>query len=210
MAGDSQAGRRRAGRRPGGEDTREALISAALAEFARGGYTAATVRAIAARAGVDPAMINHYFGSKRGLFAAAVELPFDPGALLPNVLAGAREQLGARLVREFVRQWDLAGAAAAESMMRTAMQSQEATERLRTVFIEGALRSGLTMLMGWTQEARWRASLVASQLIGLLVVRYTARLEPLASASSAEVVTAIAPTLQRYLFGDVGDPPKVK
>lgn len=210
MAGDATSGGRRSGRRPAGEDTRAALISAALAEFARGGYTAATVRAIATRAGVDPAMINHYFGSKRGLFAAAVQLPFDPGALLPDVLAGSRKQLGARLTEEFVRQWDRAGTHAAESMMRTAMESQEATERLRTVLIEGALRAGLTTLMGWTQEARWRASLVASQLIGLLVVRYTARIEPLASASSAEVVAAIAPTLQRYLIGDVGDPPAVR
>lgn len=200
--------RRGPGRRPGNESTRDALITAARHEFSTGGYAAATVRAIAARAGVDPAMIHHHFGSKRGLFAAAVELPFNPADIeIERLAAGPREELGARLAGEFIRIWDHAGTAAAASMLRTALQSEEATARLRTVLVETLLRRGLTHVMGWTPEARWRASLLASQLIGLLTARYIAKFEPLASAGPEAVVAAVAPALQHYLFGDVGVPP---
>lgn len=200
--------RRGPGRRPGNESTRDALLVAAREEFSAGGYAAATVRAIAARAGVDPAMIHHHFGSKRGLFAAAVELPFNPADIeIERLASGPPEELGARLAAEFVRIWDRAGTAAAASMLRTALQSEEATARLRAVLVETLLRRGLTHIMGWTPQSRWRASLLASQLIGLLTARYIARFEPLASAGPDAVVAAVAPVLQHYLFGDVGDPP---
>ncbi|MFV0535319.1 MAG: TetR family transcriptional regulator [Cumulibacter sp.] len=197
----------RRGRRPGNEDTREALIEAARAEFANGGYAGATVRAIAARAGVDPAMINHHFGSKQGLFAAAVELPFNPGDVdLAQIVSGPRDELASRLLGEFLRQWDRAGSESASSMLRTALGSEEATAQLRTVLLETLVRRGLSAVMEWDAEAQWRASLVAAQLMGLLTARYVARFEPLASATAQDVIAAIGPVLQRYLIGDVGTP----
>ncbi|WP_134325134.1 TetR family transcriptional regulator [Cumulibacter soli] len=198
----------RRGRRPGNEDTREALIEAARAEFANGGYAGATVRAIAARAGVDPAMINHHFGSKQGLFAAAVRLPFNPADIdLAQIVSGPREEFASRLLGEFLRQWDRAGSESASSMLRTALQSEEATAQLRTVLLESLIRRGLSAVMEWDAEAQWRASLVAAQLMGLLTARYVARFEPLASAPAQDVIAAIGPVLQRYLIGDVGTPP---
>src|SRR5437763_11082594 len=101
---------RRRGRRPAGQDTRTALIEAARAVFAENGYDGATVRAIATRAGVDAAMVNHWFGSKEGLFAQAVlELPFSPLELLETLRAGPDDEFGRRIVFTFVTRWDGAG-----------------------------------------------------------------------------------------------------
>ncbi|WP_153504537.1 TetR/AcrR family transcriptional regulator [Cumulibacter manganitolerans] len=196
------------GRRPGESTAREDLLAAARAEFGAAGFDKATLRSIAARAGVDPAMIKHYFGSKQGLFAAAVELPFDPGAIVADVLRGDRDQLGNRLAATFLTMWDSAGGAAATSTVRTAVGSPEAGAALHDFLINRVMRHGLTQLMGWTPEARWRASLVASQLVGLLVTRYIVPFAPLADAEVDEVVRGVGPTLQRYLTGDLGAVPR--
>jgi AcrR family transcriptional regulator len=102
---DTPTGRRR-GRRAGGEDTKAALLDAARAVFAEQGYQGATVRTIAARAGVDAAMVNHWFGGKQGLFTAIVELPFDPSEVIDGALAGDRNTVAERLLRTFVTVWD--------------------------------------------------------------------------------------------------------
>jgi len=194
------------GRRPGASTTREDLLAAARAEFAASGYDRATVRAIASRAGVDPAMIKHHFGSKQGLFAAAVALPFNPADLVADIFTGNRDHLGQRLALAFLTMWDTAGGDAAVSLLRTAMHSKQATEQLRSFLIEEVMRRGFTELMGWTPAAQWRANLVASQLVGLLVTRYIVQLEPLASAPREEIARAVGLNLQRYLTGDVPGP----
>lgn len=198
------------GRRPGASTSREDLLAAARAEFAATGYDRATLRAIAARAGVDPAMIHHHFGSKQGLFAAAVELPFDPAAIVDDVLSGDPSDFGERLALAFLSMWDSAGGAAATSAVRTAVQTEEDSGRLHEFLIQRVMRRGFTRFMGWTPEAQWRASLVASQLVGLLIARYILRFEPLASASVEQAAHAIAPNLQRYITGDVGPAPSGK
>ncbi|HEX2131257.1 MAG TPA: helix-turn-helix domain-containing protein, partial [Actinophytocola sp.] len=105
-AGKQDAPRRR-GRRPGGTDTRAALLDAARAVFSEHGYDGATVRAIAARAEVDAAMVNHWFGSKEGLFAEAVlKLPFNPRDVVERLLDGEVDSLGERIVRTFITVWD--------------------------------------------------------------------------------------------------------
>src|SRR3954469_11836092 len=110
---------RRRGRRPAGQDTRTALIEAARAVFAESGYDGATVRAIATRAGVDAAMVNHWFGGKEGLFAQAVlKLPFDPLELLKRLLDGAVEDAGERIVRTFVTVWDATGGGTFAALIR--------------------------------------------------------------------------------------------
>src|SRR5256885_14286274 len=96
----------RTGRRPGNQDTREAIVEAARKAFAERGYDRASIRAIATSAGVDPALVHHYFGTKDELFLATVNAPIDPATILPAVLAGDRDELPERLVRTFVSVWD--------------------------------------------------------------------------------------------------------
>ena len=90
------------GRRPGSPDTRAAILGAARAGFAELGFRATTIRAVASEAGVDAALVHHYFGTKEQVFVAAMELPFEPGELLPQALAGDPEELRERLARMFL------------------------------------------------------------------------------------------------------------
>ncbi|MEW2504843.1 TetR family transcriptional regulator [Amycolatopsis sp. CA-161197] len=193
---------RRRGRRPAGQDTRTALIEAARAVFAEHGYERATVRAIAARAGVDAAMVNHWFGGKEGLFAQAVlELPFSPHELLASLRDGPDELLGERIVRVFVTRWDGAGGDTFQALIRSVAGHELAATVLREFFsrffaeVIGDIGS---------DQLGLRTTLCASQVVGLGMVRYIARFEPIATAEVETLVTAIAPNLQRYLTGDLG------
>lgn len=190
---------RRRGRRSGGDDTRSALLDAARAAFAERGYDGATVRHIAERAGVDAAMVNHWFGGKEALFTASLHIPFDPAVVMPQVLAGDREQLGERLVHRFLTTWDATGGAPLASVIRS-VASHEAAARMLREFVTRVI---LARIVGAVAPDRpeLRASLVGSQLIGMGLVRYVVKLEPLASADRAAVVAAVAPTVQRYLTG---------
>lgn len=195
------SGKRR-GRRPAGQETRTALLEAARAVFARSGYDGATVRAIAGEAGVDAAMVNHWFGNKEGLFAQAIlELPFDPTELIDSVTAGPREHLGERIVRTFVTRWDGAGGQVFTALIRSITSNEEALRALREVLV----RYLLTTITAATNSDRpeLRATLCGTQLIGLGMARYVARLEPLVSADVDTLVATIAPTLQRYLTGEL-------
>jgi len=192
---------RRRGRRPVGEDTKAALLAAAVEVFGEQGFDGATVRAIAARAGVDAAMVNHWFGGKQGLFLAAIEAPFDPAALIEGVLAGDRDSLAERVIRTFVTAWD-----AHRDQFMAVMRSvagQRAAARLLRDFITHEVIGRITRAIG-VDRPEFRTSLCATQLVGLGVMRYVLKLEPLASADVDTLVRAIAPTLQRYLTGEVG------
>lgn len=193
---------RRRGRRPSGEDTRTALLDAALETFTEQGYEGATVRAIARRAGVDPAMVNHWFGGKEGLFAASVQIPVNPAELVPLLLQGDPGELGERIVRRFLSVWDEAGGGQFLALLRSVTNNEIATRMLRE-FLTKTLFGRLTKELG-TDQKELRAALCATQVIGLGMMRYVLELEPLASADREVLVGAIAPTLQRYLTGDVG------
>ncbi|GAA3356148.1 TetR family transcriptional regulator [Saccharopolyspora gregorii] len=194
-------GRKRRGRRAGGQDTRAALVAAAREVFAESGYNDATVRVIATRAGVDPAMVNHWFGGKEALFTAAVHIPVDPTTVIPELLAGDREQLAERVLRRFLGAWDAAGGRAFAALVRSVASHRSAVRMLRefvaTVIIDRLVRE-LRM-----DRPELRAALSASQIIGLGITRYVVELEPLASADHDTVVAAVAPNLQRYLTGDL-------
>jgi AcrR family transcriptional regulator len=180
------------GRRGGGEDTRAALLAAAKAVFSEHGYDNATVRTIAARAGVDPAMVNHWFGGKQGLFAAAVlRLPLTATELLARLLDGDSDTVAERLVRVFVTVWDAEGGGALAALIRSVTHQPSAAQ---------ALIAALN-----TDPAPLRAGLCATQMVGLGMVRYVLKFEPIASAGVDELVAAIAPNLQRYLTGDIGE-----
>ncbi|GAA4576683.1 TetR family transcriptional regulator [Micromonospora coerulea] len=194
---------RRTGRRPGKPDTREAILAAARAAFAERGFDAASIRSIATAAGVDPALVHHYFGTKEELFRAAMRVPIDPAALLPTVLAGERDGVGGRLVRTFLGVWDSPAGTAGVGLLRSAVNNEWTARLMREFLVTQVLRRVLDHLDLDPAELPLRGSLVATQLLGLAMTRYVIRLEPVASADPETLVAAIGPTVQRYLTGDV-------
>jgi AcrR family transcriptional regulator len=179
------------------------VLAAARAAFAERGFDGATIRGIATAAGVDPALVHHYFGNKDKLFLAAVEAPSDPDELLPEVLAADRDVLGQAIVRMALRVWDGPAQPAGLALLRSAVGNEWTAKLLREFLVSKVLRRVVSTLGFDPDERAARASLVASQLIGLVMARYVLRLEPLASASPDSIVAAVGPTLQRYLTGDV-------
>lgn len=179
------------------------MLAAARASFAERGFDGASIRQIAAAAGVDPALVHHYFGTKDALFLAAVDAPADPEQLLPEVLAGGTAELGGNVVRLFLRVWDGPTQAAGLAIFRSAAGNEWSARLLREFLISRVLRRVVATLDVPQAEREARGALVASQLAGLVVARYVLRIEPLASASGDALVAAVGPTLQRYLTGDV-------
>ncbi|MEW1584269.1 TetR family transcriptional regulator [Micromonospora vinacea] len=192
---------RRTGRRPGNPGTREAILDAARTAFAERGFDAASIRAIAGTAQVDPALVHHYFGSKDQLFLAAMNFPVDPGQLVPKVLAGDRDGAGERMVRIFLGVWDSPTGSAAQALLRSAMSNEWTARLLREFVTTQVLRRVLESLDVDPAELPLRGSLVATQMIGLAMMRHVVRLEPVASADPETLVATIGPTIQRYLTG---------
>ena len=195
----------RTGRRPGVSGTREAILEAARRSFAEHGYQHATIRGVAELAGVDPALVHHYFGTKQELFVAAVRLPVNPVEQLAAVLAAEPDQVGRRLVETFLSIWDhAADQNPLLALIRSAVTDEQAAALLREFITEEVL-GPIAARLG-SPDARLRATLVGSQLMGMAMARYIVKVEPLASAPAAQVVAAIGPTLQRYLTGDIAAP----
>lgn len=192
----------RTGRRPGSVDTRSRVLLAARTSFGERGFDGATIRDVAARAGVDPALVHHYFGSKQQLFVAAMELPLDLPALVLRLLEGPREELGERFVRFVLELWETtAFRPLLLGVVRSATTDPIAAAMLRQLLAEGpflALARAIDL-----PDATLRATLAGSQLIGLALARYVVAVEPLASVPPEVLVRALAPTVQRYLVGDL-------
>jgi AcrR family transcriptional regulator len=192
----------RTGRRPGVSGTREAILDAARRAFAEQGYQQATIRGVAELAGVDPALVHHYFGTKQDLFVAAVEFPINPVERLTAVLAEDRERVGERMIGVFLSVWDhAANSSPLLALVRSAVGDEHAAAMLREFITEEVLGQ-IARQLG-SPDARFRATLVGSQLVGLMMARYIIKVEPLASAPAGQVAAAVGPTLQRYLTGDV-------
>ncbi|MFI7661987.1 TetR family transcriptional regulator [Micromonospora parva] len=192
---------RRTGRRPGKPGTREAILDAARAAFAERGFDAVSIRAIAGTAEVDPALVHHYFGSKDQLFLAAMNFPVDPGQLVPKVLAGDRDAVGERMVRTFLGVWDSPAGSAAQALLRSAVSNEWTARLLREFVTTQVLRRVLENLDVDPAELPLRGSLVATQMIGLAMMRHVVRLEPVASADPETLAVMVGPTIQRYLTG---------
>jgi AcrR family transcriptional regulator len=191
--------RRGPGRPADGGDRRTAILDSAREQFAAKGYAAASVRAIARGADVDPALVHHYFGTKEQVFVAAMELPFQPGEMLPAALAGDPDGLGERLVRLFLGAWDQPEFRAPMlGMLRSAMTGEQGATMLRE-FVGSALIGRVAEAVGPVDPLRVQAA--AAQMVGVVMLRHVIRLEPLASASVDEVVALIAPAVQRHLLG---------
>ncbi|HEY0002137.1 MAG TPA: TetR family transcriptional regulator [Actinoplanes sp.] len=190
---------RKSGRRPGNQDTRTSILDAARTAFADKGYDNSSIRAIAAGAGVDPALVHHYFGTKEKLFLATLNSPINPGELIPQALDGPRERAGERLVRMALSVWDAPAGAAALAVFRSAMSNEWTARLLREFVVTQILRRAVNELVTDPAEAPMRASLMATQIAGLLVTRYVLKIEPLASADPETLVAAIGPNVQRFL-----------
>ena len=191
-----------AGRRPGESGTRAAVLAAAREAFGMQGYGATSVRAVARTAGVDPSLVLHFFGSKDGLFAAAIELPVEPTEVVAGLLAGGTEDLGERIVRTFLAVWDASpGQGPMLAMLRSAVSHEDAAGMLRELLLRVILRP-LAVGAGGS-DPDLRAALLASQLVGLAITRYVLRLEPVTSASVDDLAPLLGPTLQRYLTGQL-------
>jgi AcrR family transcriptional regulator len=193
------ATRRGPGRPADGGDRRTAILDAAREQFAQKGYVGASVRGIARQADVDPALVHHYFGSKEQVFVAAMELPFDPAERLPQVLAGDPAEMGERLVRLFLGIWaDPQFRDPMLGLVRSAFTGEQGATMLRE-FVGSALLGRIARAGGAADPLRVQAA--AAQLVGLVILRYVVRIEPLASASDEELVALVAPTVQRHLVG---------
>jgi AcrR family transcriptional regulator len=191
---------RRSGRRPGPSGTREAILAAARRQFAENGFDRTTIRSVAREAGVDPALVTHFHGSKQRLFLTAVELPFAPEDVLPPALAGDGADLGRRMAEVLVGILeDPARRSVVVGMVRSAASEPEAARMVQELVGERIL--GVVARELDADDAPLRASLVGSQIVGLVMARHVVGIEPLASLPAERLVDALAPTLQRYLTG---------
>lgn len=189
----------RPGRWRTGQQSKQRIISAARRHFTREGYERATVRAIAADAGVDVAMVYYFFGNKEGLFtAAALTGPEHPLHQLSTLLDEGVEHIGSRLVRRFVQRWDegLVYEPLVAVWRSAAIQPQ--ARKVLHDSLAGPVAARVTAEFG-VADAELRVELVASHLVGLAFARYQLKMEPIASAAIDDVVAWVGPTVQRYL-----------
>lgn len=195
------APKRRRGRpRAGESDARDRIMAAAVEEFGEAGYDGATIRGIAARAGVDSALVHHHFGTKADLFGEAIGAPVRPDLVLPEILAGPRELVGERIVRYILETWEQPEVRRRGVMLLRSAIGNKLTTPLLSGFLSRELLSPIARVLD-APDADLRATLAASQIAGLLVARYVLRLPALAEASVDDLVSRVAPTVQRYLFG---------
>lgn len=189
------------GRRPGAPDTRAAILGAAREAFAAKGFSGTTIRGIASAAGVDAALVHHYFRTKDDLFLAALELPVDPREVLASAVEGPLEEAGVRFLRAFLSVWDDPSHRPALLGLARGLLDPAGQQLLSGGFLPVVLLP-LGTALGLDQP-ELRMPLVASQVIGLIIVRYLLAVEPVASMPTEQVVAAFGPTLQRYLTGDL-------
>lgn len=177
------------------------MLAAARTSFAEKGFRGTTIRAVAASAGVDPALVHHYFGTKDDLFVAALEMPVDPRAVLAPVVAAGPDGAGERLLRTFLAVWDDPDIQVRLLAVVRSVLNEDGGRLLKDGFIPVVVGPVLAQLVKDRPEVR--VPLVASQIVGLIVTRYVLALPPMAQMSAADVVARVGPVLQHYLTGDL-------
>ncbi|KAA0021114.1 TetR/AcrR family transcriptional regulator [Antrihabitans cavernicola] len=192
----------RSGRRPGLSGTRDAILDAARERFSAVGFDKASIRSIATQAGVDSALVHHYFGTKQELFVAVVRLPVDPSVVVGPIAAAPLDELGETVVRTVVGIWDSPAGAGITAAFRGVMAGGDET-LLRTFLLEIALKGVRERVDDPRGSAEKRVALAASQMLGVFAARKILRIEPLASMPIDEVVAAIGPTIHGYLTGTI-------
>ncbi|KWX21830.1 TetR/AcrR family transcriptional regulator [Mycolicibacterium wolinskyi] len=203
MAPPAQTARKR-GRRQGEPVSREAVLAAAKERFATDGYEKTTLRAIAADAHVDPSMVLYLFGSKADLFRESLQLILDP-ALLVEALEGPADDVGTRMVRRYLHIWESPETAASmRAMLQSATSNTDAHEAFRS-FMQDYVLTAVSGVLGGGEQARLRAMLAASSLVGTAMLRYVMAVPPLATLTGDEVMRLIGPTVTRYLTADADE-----
>jgi AcrR family transcriptional regulator len=204
----------RPGRRAGASGSREAILHAARGQFGEHGYDGATIRGIAAVAGVDPALVHHFYGSKEMLFVAAMRMPFVPSEAIAAALEASRGErsVGEHMVYSALALWESdAMKNTFLGLLKSAVTSERAAVMLREFFAESILGTIARMsgVRGNAAEVRFRLGLVASQMLGLAVTRQVLALPAVAEASRDELAAAIGPSIDRYLTGEIGPPDRI-
>jgi AcrR family transcriptional regulator len=190
----------RPGRRPGGPDTRGEILQSARESFADKGFAATSIRAIAREAGVDAALVHHYFDSKDVLFIEAMALPVDPRQVAARILDGPPEEIGRRIATVFLGVWESPdGQQRMKAIFRSIVSSDEVARMMREGVTQMIIQPVSRTLD--VPDAHLRVSLVATQLIGVAMVRYLIELEPVASVDVATLIDRLAPVLQLHLTG---------
>ncbi|GAA1994328.1 TetR family transcriptional regulator [Catenulispora subtropica] len=191
---------RPAGRRTGDPQSREKILAAAKRQFADRAYLGTTIRGVAAEAGLDPAVVHHYFGTKRALFTACIELPTEFLTALSTLVGTQDADLGERIAKLYLGLWDNpATGPQLRAMVRSAMSDDEAAEVLREFLTATVLRP-VAAAIG-RPDAPLRLALAASQLVGLAAARNLLGIAPLAEAEVDDLAAWVAPAIQRYLTG---------
>jgi len=198
----SRPSTKRVGRRAGTPETREQIAAAARSLFATLGYERATFRAIAAEAGVDPALVVHFYGTKESLFLEVMQLPPQVSDAIVQIAEGPRGQMGRRLAELVVGALENpATQPIVLGRIRCASSHPEAAALVRETVTRDIAR--LTTAIGG-DEPETRAVLVGAHIVGLATTRYIVSVEPIASLAPERVVELLAPTFQRYLTGPLG------
>jgi AcrR family transcriptional regulator len=188
-----------------GASARAAILKAATEEFADRGYEAASLRAIARRAGVDSALVHHYFDDKADLFTASLEAPLRPDRVLGVILSGPRDDIGTSLVRYLLEQLeDPKAQARVVAILRTALGSGPGSRMLKE-FLAREVFARLASAAN-DDDAVLRANLAASQLVGMMITRFVLKLDPIATTPPDELARRIGPVIQWHLFGDSSAP----
>lgn len=192
------------GRRQGEPVSRDAVLSAAKQRFATEGYEKTTLRAIARDAHVDPSMVLYLFGSKEELFRESLRLILDPDVLVAALKGEADDEpdVGTRMVRTYLRIWETPDTAASmRAMLQSATSNTDANDAFRG-FMQNYVLTAVSGVLGGGEQARLRAMLAASTLVGTAMLRYIIQVPPLTVLSPDEVERLVAPTVTRYLTAD--------
>jgi AcrR family transcriptional regulator len=201
---------RPAGSRSGDTATRARILEAARELFATRTYGATTIRAVAAAADVNPALVHHFFGTKRDLFAATVQLPEELTAQLPELVSGAADSaddVGRRIVRLYLTMWqEPATGHPLAAMVRTGMSDPEAADILKQVLTRTIL--GPLVAASGRDQPGLRITLAATHLVGLAMGRHILALPPLTEAGIEHLTACVAPAIQHYLTGPLPPPPE--
>ncbi|PYC87628.1 TetR/AcrR family transcriptional regulator [Streptomyces tateyamensis] len=195
------------GRRPGSPDTRAAILEIARRRFLADGYQRVTLRSVAAEAGVDLALISYFFGSKKGLFGAALALAVNPAEAAARAMEGELASLPQRVLRTLLTVWDSPEAGPPLlALLRDVVQDEGHAALLRGV-VEREIIDRLAARIGGA-DAHRRAAAFGALLAGVITARYLVRLEPIASMTVDEIVRHLGPSARVALFGPVGAPGK--
>ncbi|EWT07373.1 TetR family transcriptional regulator [Intrasporangium chromatireducens Q5-1] len=193
------------GRRPGGVDTRAAIIVAARGQFAAKGYDKASIRGIARDAGVDPALVHHYFAGKAQLFAETVDLSVDPTVVVGRIFEGDPARLGWRVIETFLLLWDPPERRQVlVALLRSSMTSDEGARALRE-FLNREIFGRIALATG-ASDPQLRGSLAGAQMLGMAVMRYVLKVPALVDAPNALIVERLGPILQAHLVDTAPEP----